>query len=96
MQIILGLLFGACWGLLAHYSLPRRDTRGPALAPMIGAVVGGGVWLALTWAGLTVENGWLWIASLLAPAVVCFVAVPISTRVRVAHDVRERRRLGVG
>ncbi|KHK98406.1 hypothetical protein LK09_05230 [Microbacterium mangrovi] len=96
MQIILGVLFGACWGLAAHFALPGRDTRGPALGPVLGAVVGGAVWLALTWAGLTVENGWLWVASLVAPAVVCFVVIPILTRVRTAHDQRERERLGLG
>jgi hypothetical protein len=96
MQILLGLLFGAFWGLLAHYTLPRRDTRGQALLPMLGTVVGGVVWLVLTWAGMTVGNGWLWLASILLPAIVCFAAGPVITRVRTAHDERERARLGVG
>lgn len=95
MQIILALIFGACWGLIAHFALPGRSSRGAALAPMIGAVVGGLVWLVLTWAGLTVANGWLWVLSIVVPAIVCFAAVPLITRMRSAHDAREGARLGV-
>lgn len=95
MQILLAFIFGAVFGLLAHYTLPGRDTRGPALAPMVGAVVGGLVWLILTWAGLTVENGWLWVASLAAPLIVVYAMVPILTTVRRAHDARDRARLKV-
>lgn len=95
MQILLAFIFGAVFGLLAHYTLPGRDTRGAALAPMLGAVVGGLVWMILTWAGMKVDNGWLWVASLAAPLIVVYAAVPIITRVRNAHDARQRARLKV-
>jgi uncharacterized membrane protein YeaQ/YmgE (transglycosylase-associated protein family) len=95
MEILLALLFGAAFGLFAHYVLPGRDTRGAAVAPMLGAISGGLVWMILTWAGLTISNGWLWLASLATPLVLSIAVVPILTRVRHAHDARERARLRI-
>lgn len=96
MQIVLALLFGAVVGLLVHGTLPARDTRGVALAPMVGAAVGGLVWMALTWQGLKVSNGWLWIASLAVPLVVVYAFVPVLSRVRRRHDAREKTLLKLG
>ena len=95
MEIILALLFGAVVGLLVHYTLPGRKTRGAALAPIIGAVVGGAIWMILTWAGWTVDNPWLWLVSIAAPFIVTYPAVAVTARVRHAHDDRERVRLRI-
>jgi hypothetical protein len=92
VQILLALLFGAVIGGTVHLTLPGRETRGVALAPIAGALIGSAVWLALTWAGLTIDNAWLWIASLAAP----FVLYPIIaglTAMRRSHDRAERARL---
>jgi hypothetical protein len=95
MEIVLALIFGAAVGALAHFTLGARDSRGAALAPMLGAVIGGGVWAWLTWAGLTTSNAWLWIASLAAPVVVVFITVPVLSRVRAAQDQRRREQLHI-
>lgn len=92
MQILLALLFGAAVGGLVHLTMPGRDTRGVALVPIAGAVIGGLVWLILTWAGWTVDNGWLWIWSFVAP----FLLYPLVaglTSLRHRHDTAERVRL---
>lgn len=95
MEIVLALLFGAVVGLLVHYTLPGRDTRGAALAPIVGAVAGGAVWMLLTWLGWTVDDGWLWLLSIAAPFVVAYPLVAVLTRTRHAHDEQERRRLRI-
>jgi uncharacterized membrane protein YeaQ/YmgE (transglycosylase-associated protein family) len=95
MEILLAFIFGGAIGLLVHYTLPGRSTRGVALAPMIGAFAGGVVWMVLTWAGLTLDNPWLWLASLAAPIVVTYPVVAILARTRSAHDARERARLRI-
>jgi uncharacterized membrane protein YeaQ/YmgE (transglycosylase-associated protein family) len=95
MEIILALLFGAVIGLVVHYTLPGRDTRGAALAPIIGAVVGGAVWMILTWAGWTIDNGWLWVLSIVAPAIVTYPVIAVVSRQRHAHDGREKTRLRI-
>ncbi len=92
MLIGLALLFGAVIGIALHYALPGRDTRGPALAPVLAAFVGGAVWLVLTWLGLE-DSGWIWLASLAAPIVVTWPVVAVLTGTRRAHDRRERERL---
>lgn len=95
MDIVLAFLIGTAFGLIAHYALPGRELRGVAFAPILGALVGGAVWMALTWAGLTTLDAWLWVASIAAPAVVVFPATAILTRMRRAHDQRERVRLRI-
>ncbi|UUT35511.1 hypothetical protein [Microbacterium elymi] len=93
MQIVLALIYGAAIGALAHFTMPARDMRGSALAPMLGAVVGGAVWTILTWVGLGLDSPWLWLAALIVPAAVVYIAVAVLTRLRRARDERERERL---
>jgi uncharacterized membrane protein YeaQ/YmgE (transglycosylase-associated protein family) len=95
MDILLAFIFGAAIGLIAHTVLPGRELRGAALAPIAGALVGGAVWLALTWIGLTGEDFALWAASVLIPAIVVFAGVAMLTRIRRAHDSREAARLRI-
>jgi uncharacterized membrane protein YeaQ/YmgE (transglycosylase-associated protein family) len=92
MQILLALLFGAVVGAVVHLTLSGRETRGVALTPIAGAVIGGAVWLALTWAHLTVDNPWLWIASFAAPFIL-YPIIAVLTASRRHHDHAERARL---
>ena len=92
MQILLALLFGAVVGAVVHLTLSGRETRGVALTPIAGAVIGGAVWLALTWAHLTIDNPWLWIASFAAPFIL-YPVIAALTASRRHHDRAERTRL---
>lgn len=94
MLIVLALIWGAAVGAAFHFALRRRELRGAAVAPMLGAFVGGAVWLLFTWLGLE-QSGWIWLASLAAPIVVTWLAIAVLDRVRVAHDTRERARLRI-
>lgn len=96
MEILLALIYGAAVGTAAHFALRGRELRGVALAPMIGAIVGGAVWLALTWAGVTTAEPWLWLAALVAVPVVVVPVLVALERIRSAHDARERQRLHIG
>lgn len=95
MQILLALIVGAAIGTAAHFVAPARATRGAALGPLLGAVVGGLAWLVLTWAGLGLDSVWLWLSPLVA-SVVVYPALALLARARTAHDERERARLGIG
>ncbi len=96
MDIVLAFLFGIGIGLVLHYALPGRDSRGVALLPAVGALAGGAVWLALTWAGLTTDNPLLWVLSILAAVVVTVPVGVVLSRVRATHDAREKSRLKIG
>ena len=95
MQILLALIFGATLGAVLHYLMPGRTTRGALLAPMLGAAVGGLVYLVLTWAGVTADNPWLWVAALGAPIVVVPLTLLALTRARNTHDAEEQLRLRI-
>lgn len=95
MQIVIALVVGAAAGGLFHYLQQGRELRGVALDPILGTLVGGGVWLALTWLGVTTLSPWLWLVSFAAPFVVVPVTNVVLTRVRRAHDAKEQLRLGI-
>ncbi|MEZ3159739.1 hypothetical protein AB1K54_04240 [Microbacterium sp. BWT-B31] len=95
MQILLGFIVGACIGLALHYAAPHRDTRGVALAPILGALAAGLAWMILTWAGQGVDSLWIWLAAFVAPAVVVYPTLLVLGRVRIAHDEREQARLRI-
>lgn len=95
MEILLALIFGAAVGAAAHFLLAGRPLRGAALAPILGAVVGGIVWLAFTWAGVTTTSPWIWLAALAAPLLIVPGALIILTSRRTGHDARERVRLKI-
>lgn len=95
MEILLALVFGAVVGIISHFVIPDRSLRGVAFAPVLGACVGGVVWLALTWLTLTTTNPWLWIVSFAVPLVVVPAVLLLQARTRRGHDERERARLRI-
>lgn len=66
MELLFVVVGGALLGLAARYVIPTdRDTYGVLLTPAVGAAVTAVVWVALLWAGLTFDGGWIWLVSLL-------------------------------
>ncbi len=96
MEILLAFIFGIGVGLIGHYALPGRDDRGVVLLPAVGAIVGGAVWLWLTWAGATTVDPWPWLLSIVVPIAVVIPAALIVAAVRRSRDARARDRLGLG
>lgn len=95
MQILIAFIVGAVVGIGIHFLLHQRLTRGVVLAPMIGAVSAGAAWVILTWLGVGIDTPWPWLAALVVPIVVTYPAIMILSRLRVAHDAREKARLGL-
>ncbi|MDQ1216078.1 hypothetical protein [Microbacterium arborescens] len=96
MQIVLAIIIGAAIGLAAEFALRGRETRGAAVAPVLGAVIAGVAWTALTWAGLAFDNPIIWVVAVVAPAVVVPAVLLLMTRARARADAAERRRLRIG
>lgn len=94
MEILLALIVGGSLGAAMHFVVGGRSTRGAALAPILGTLLGGATWLALTWAGLTTDGPWIRLASFAAPLLTAPVLLALW-RVRAAHDTRERARLRI-
>ena len=96
MQVVLALIIGAAIGLAAEFLIPGRESRGAAVAPVLGAVVGALAWTGLTWLGLPFDHPVIWAVSILAPAVVVAAILFALTRIRVRADAEQRRRLRIG
>lgn len=95
MLVVLALVFGAIAGTAVHFALPCRPMRGIAVGPILGTVVGTGTWTGLTWAGIGPDNGWIWVATVLAPLAVTAAVLVLLSRARAAGDDRTRRDLGI-
>jgi hypothetical protein len=93
MQILLGFIAGAAIGIAIHFLVADRPSRGVAVAPMIGTVSAGLAWTILTWAGIGIDSPWPWLAAIVVPVAVTWPAVVLLSKVRAAHDERERARL---
>ncbi|AGW41018.1 hypothetical protein O159_08740 [Leifsonia xyli subsp. cynodontis DSM 46306] len=86
MELLFVALAGAILGLGARYLLPNRHTHGSALIPAVGVSVACVLWVALTWAGLAWDGGWIWWIALLGTAAIVVAADLVVGRVRAAHD----------
>lgn len=96
MELLFVALAGALLGLGARYLLPDRHTHGAVLIPALGVIVASVLWVALTWAGLKWDGGWIWWITLLGTAAVVAVADLVIGRVRTAHDERLLHSLAKG
>ncbi|MGH1523259.1 hypothetical protein ACRAWC_03975 [Leifsonia sp. L25] len=86
MELLFVALAGAILGLGARYLLPNRHTHGSVLMPALGVSVACILWVALSWAGLKWNGGWIWWTTLIGTGVVVIVADLVIGRLRTAHD----------
>lgn len=88
MELLFVALGGAILGLGARYLLPKRHTHGSVLMPAIGMMVASALWVALTWAGLKWNGGWIWWITLVGTAVIVTVVDLVVGRIRTTQDDR--------
>ncbi|WP_405217981.1 hypothetical protein [Agrococcus sp. Ld7] len=84
--ILVPMVMGATIGLLARYLLPGRQWVGLFLHPLAAAAATGIVWTIGAALGATADNGWLWLASLVAALVVSLVIPRVLPGRRAAAD----------
>jgi hypothetical protein len=82
VELLFVALAGAILGLGARYLLPNRHTHGSVLVPALGVSVACVLWVALTWAGLKWNGGWIWWITLVGTGVVVVVADLVIGRLR--------------
>lgn len=70
MELLFISLAGAIIGMIARYVLPYRHAHGSVVIPAVGAGVAAAIWVALTWAGMKWDGGWIWWFTLLGTAAV--------------------------
>lgn len=74
MELLFIALYGVVIGLAARYLLPERLRHGAALVPALGGAAAMVLWVALTWAGLKWDGGWIWVFALLGTGIVAVAA----------------------
>ena len=88
MELLFVVLIGLIAGLVGRVVLPNRGLLGGLLLPAIGGAAGAVVWVALTWAGLHWDGGWIWVATVAATLLSVAGAGILIGRSRAADDER--------
>lgn len=96
MYILLAIIAGAVIGAGVHLGVKDRAARGVLLSGAVGAASAAVLYAACTWLGLGEANVWTWVISIAGSAVLALGVTVAVTRTRLAHDARERVRLGIG
>jgi hypothetical protein len=86
VELLFIVLIGVLIGLAGRVALPRHELTGVALLPATGGVAAGVVWVALTWARLRWDGGWIWVASIAAAVVAVALAGLLLARARHRAD----------
>lgn len=86
MEILFIALGGLLLGSAAHVALPRRRNYGVAVLPAVGLVVASIAWVALSALGWPADGGWIWLVSLVLPAVASVVVGLVFGRARARSD----------
>lgn len=86
MELLFVALGGAILGIAARYGLPNRSEYGVLLVPALGTAVAALVWVALTWAGLAWDTGWIWLITLVLAAAASAGAALLIGRSRAASE----------
>ena len=93
MELLFITLGGAIIGLITRYALPHRHTHGSVLIPALGAGAAAALWVALTWAGMKWNGGWIWWITILGTAVITVGVDLLIGAVRTHNDVSRLHRL---
>lgn len=96
MELLYVTVIGAFIGLALRYLLPGRDSYGLLLLPAVGAAATAAIWVALVWAGLTFDGGWIWVAALVGGGVISIVTILLVVRTRKVGDERRLHVLSGG
>jgi hypothetical protein len=88
MELLFAVLGGIVIAGGLRYVFPHRHSYGVLLLPALGGAVAAIVWAGLTWLGWKFDGGWIWVASLVLPAIVAALVAALLSRRRVAADER--------
>ena len=88
MELLFVVLIGLIAGLIGRVVVPNRGLLGGLLLPAIGGAAGAVVWVALTWARLRWDGGWIWVLTVAATLLSVAAAGILIGRSRVAADER--------
>jgi hypothetical protein len=86
MELLFAVLGGIVIAGGLRYFFPHRHSYGVLLLPALGGAVAAIVWAGLTWLGWKFDGGWIWVASLVLPAIVAALVAVLLSRRRVAAD----------
>lgn len=96
MELLFVVLIGVLIGLAGRAVLPRHELTGVVLLPAVGGAAAAVVWVALTWARLRWDGGWIWVATIAVAVVAVVVTSVLLVRSRGRADESLFQRIARG
>jgi uncharacterized membrane protein YeaQ/YmgE (transglycosylase-associated protein family) len=96
VELLFIVLIGVLAGLVARGVLPHRGLTGVVLLPAIGGVSAAVVWVALTWARMRWDGGWIWVVTIAACLLTVLASAVLLTRARRREDEALFERISKG
>lgn len=96
MELLFVAVIGAFIGLTLRYLLPGRDVYGLFLLPAVAVAATCIIWVALVWAGLKFDGGWIWVIALVGGGLVTIAAALLIVRTRHISDQHRLHTLSGG
>ena len=86
MELLFVVLIGVLVGLAGRVTLPKHELTGVVLLPALGGVAAAAVWVALTWARMRWDGGWIWAVTIAAAVIAVALAGLLLARARHRAD----------
>ena len=88
MELAFILVYGSLLGLMAPYILSGKENYGAFLAPAISLVSGFGLWTILTWLGLSYNDLWIWLITMISMPLAMVVGVRVIRARRLSQETQ--------
>ncbi|MEN0023554.1 MAG: hypothetical protein AAGC61_09745 [Microbacterium sp.] len=95
MYILLALIGACVLGIAAHFVIGGRELRGVAFTPAVATAVAAVLYTGLQWLGLSEDNVWLWLASVLGSVLLAAAATAALVALRRRSDASAKAALGI-
>jgi len=86
VELLFVVLIGVLVGLAGRVTLPKHELTGVVLLPALGGVAAAVVWVALTWARMRWDGGWIWAVTIAAAVIAVALAGILLARARHRAD----------
>jgi hypothetical protein len=80
------VIYGILLGLITPYVIGKSDKHGSLVPGSIAVTSGSGIWLILTWAGLSHSGAAIWLLVMLLTPPITFISIRLLRKQRTQQD----------
>ena len=90
MELAFILVYGSLLGLMSPYLLAGKENYGVLVAPALSLIFGFGAWTLLTWVGLSYNDLWIWLITMIGMPIVMVLGVRLIRARRLSQEAQAK------